>query len=166
MKLQFPKDFIWGTSTAAYQIETVSDNNWKGVKCNDGTVFDKCSQHDLHRDEDLELICQVSNGYRMSHDWAKLQKAPFAPFDKVEVENYMRFMEELKRRGKHIMLVLHHFTNPTWFEKEGGWEKEGNRKMWLDFVQKTVDTFGHLADTWNTFNEPSVYVYNGWMAKE
>ena len=45
MKLEFPKNFIWGTSTAAYQIETVSDNDWKGVVSNDGTVFDKCSMH-------------------------------------------------------------------------------------------------------------------------
>ncbi len=166
MKLQFPEGFIWGTSTAAYQIETASEHNWKGLKCKDGTTFDKCSQHDLHRDEDLEYICQISNGYRMSHDWAKLQKAPFAEFDPKEVEPYLRFMEELKRRGKHIMLVLHHFTNPLWFEKEGSWEKEGNRRMWLDFVQKSVDTFGHLVDTWNTFNEPNVYVSNGWLTGE
>jgi len=166
MKLQFPEGFIWGTSTAAYQIETASEHNWKGLKCKDGTTFDKCSQHDLHRDEDLEYICQISNGYRMSHDWGKLQKAPFAEFDAKEVDAYLKFMEELKRRGKHIMLVLHHFTNPLWFEKEGSWEKEGNRKMWLDFVQKSVDTFGHLVDTWNTFNEPNVYVSNGWLTGE
>ena len=166
MKLQFPEGFIIGTSTAAYQIETASDNNWKGLKCKDGTTFDQCSQHDLHRDEDLEYICQLGNAYRMSHDWAKLQHAPFADFDQKEVDAYLKFMEELKRRGKHIMLVLHHFTNPTWFEKEGSWEKEGNRKMWLDFVQKSVDTFGHLVDTWNTFNEPNVYVSNGWITGE
>jgi beta-glucosidase len=35
--------------------------------------------------------------------------------------------------------------------------------MWLDFVKKSVDTFGHLVDTWNTFNEPIVYISNGWI---
>lgn len=163
MKLTFPDNFIWGTSTAAYQIETAGEHNWKGFKSTDGSIFDKCSQHELHREEDLEYICQVGKAYRMSHDWSKLQKAPFAEFDKAETEAYLKFMQELKKRGIHIMLVLHHFTNPLWFEAEGSWEKEGNRKMWLDFVQKSVDTFGHLVDSWNTFNEPNVYVSNGWI---
>lgn len=49
MKIEFPKNFIWGTSTAAYQIESASNHDWKGVKCKDGTIFDKCSMHDSHR---------------------------------------------------------------------------------------------------------------------
>jgi beta-glucosidase len=113
--------------------------------------------------EDLELICQLSNGYRMSHDWSKLQRAPFADFDQDVVNDYLKFMQELKKRGIHIMLVLHHFTHPVWFVQEGSWEKADNYKMWLDFVQKSVDTFGHLVDTWNTFNEPNVYVSNGYL---
>jgi len=163
MKLDFPKGFIWGTSTAAYQIETASEHDWKGVVSNDGTVFDKCSMHDLRMEEDLEYIAQLGNGYRMSCDWAKLQTAPYADFDPKEIKRYIDFLQELKNRGLHIMMALHHFTNPIWFGKAGGWEKEGNRVMWLDFVKKSVDAFGHLVDTWNTFNEPMVYITNGWV---
>lgn len=165
-KLQFPDNFIWGSSTAAYQIEKAGDHDWKGVLSKDGSVFDNCSMHDSHRDEDLELICQVSNGYRMSHDWSKLQKAPFAEFDQHEVEQYLKFMQELKNRGMHIMLVLHHFTHPIWFVKAGLWTKDDNYKMWVDFAKKSVDTFGHLVDTWNTFNEPNVYVSNAFLTGE
>lgn len=163
MKLNFPKDFIWGTSTAAYQIETASDHDWKGVVSNDGTVFDKCSMHDLRRDEDIEYIVQLGNAYRMSCDWAKLQSAPYADFDPKVVADYTIFLEKLRARGVKIMMVLHHFTNPTWFVKEGSWEKKGNRAMWLDFAKKSVAAFGHLVDHWNTFNEPMVYISNGWI---
>ncbi len=163
MELKFPKGFIWGTSTAAYQIESASDHDWRGVKCIDGSTFDKCSMHDAHRDEDLEYICQLSGGYRISLDWARLQKAPYADFDKAMVEEYTDFLQKLKDRGVHIMLVLHHFTNPLWFGEAGGWETDKTQPMFLDYVQKMVDAFGHFADTWNTFNEPAVYVSNGWI---
>lgn len=163
MKLNFPKNYIWGTSTAAYQIESAGDHDWKGVLSIDGTVFDKCSMHDHHRMEDLELICKLGNGYRMSCDWSKLQKAPYAPFEQNVVDEYVAFMQELKNRGIHLQLVLHHFTNPLWFSAIGSWEKDGNRAIWLDFVKKSVDTFGQFVDTWNTFNEPMVYITNGWL---
>ena len=166
MKITFPKDFIWGTSTAAYQIETCSDNQWKGVVSNDGTVFDKCSMHDLHRDEDIEYIVKLGNAYRMSCDWGKLQKSPFADFDPKITQEYLAFIQKLKSRGIKIMMVLHHFTNPTWFIQAGDWEKSGNRSMWLDFVTKSVKTFGHLVDYWNTFNEPMVYITSTYLLGE
>ncbi|MCO5233631.1 MAG: family 1 glycosylhydrolase [Chitinophagales bacterium] len=163
MKLQFKKDFVWGTSTAAYQIETVSDNEWKGLVSIDGTVFDKCSMHDLRRDEDVEHIARLGTAYRMSCDWGKLQKYPYAEFDAKVAKEYLDFLEKLKAKDVKVMMVLHHFTNPIWFAEAGSWEKKGNRQMWLDFVKKSVDTFGHLVDLWNTFNEPMVYISNGWL---
>lgn len=163
MKIEFPKNFIWGTSTAAYQIESASDHDWKGVKCKDGTIFDKCSMHEAHREEDSEYICQLSPWYRMSLDWAKLQHSPFGEFDPQAVEEYTQFFKMLKAKGEKIMLVLHHFTNPTWFSKSGGFENKKNNEAYLDYVKKMVLIFGHFADLWNTFNEPMVYVSNGWI---
>lgn len=163
MKLEFPKDFVWGTSTAAYQIETASEHDWKGVLSNDGTVFDKCSMHDLRRDEDADYIAHLGSSYRMSCDWAKLQKSPYADFDPEVVQEYLDFLQKIKDKGVTVMMVLHHFTNPLWFIEAGGWEKKGNGKMWLDFVEKSVATFGHLVDSWNTFNEPMVYISDGWI---
>jgi beta-glucosidase len=163
MFLQFPDKFIWGTSTAAYQIETAGEHTWKGFKSIDGSTFDKCSMHDLHRDEDLEYICQLAPSYRMSMDWSKLQKAPYADFDEKAVADYKNFLDKLKARGETIMLVMHHFTNPLWFEDNGGWESDDGIAMFLDFAKKTVEIFGHYADLWNTFNEPMVYISNGWL---
>src|SRR5687767_5004947 len=118
MFLQFPEKFLWGTSTAAYQIETAGEHTWKGFKSVDGSIFDKCSMHDLRRDEDLEYICQLAPSYRMSMDWSKLQKEPFGDFDQKVVAEYTDFLSKLKERKRTIMLVIHHFTNPLWFETE------------------------------------------------
>lgn len=161
--LSFPKNFVWGTSTAAYQIETASNHDWKGFKSMDGSIFDKCSEHDKRRMEDADLIINLSNAYRMSCDWGKLQDKPYGEFNKEVQEEYLAFLQKLKDNGLHIMMVLHHFTHPLWFVEAGSWEKEENYKMWLDFVQKSVNAFGHLVDSWNTFNEPNVYVSNGYL---
>jgi len=161
--LSFPKGFIWGTSTAAYQIETAGDHDWKGYRSMDGSIFERCSEHDKHRLEDAALIANLSNGYRMSCDWSKLQTSPYGEFDSKIVAEYIAFLEELKSKNIHIMMVLHHFTHPRWFVEAGSWETGDNYKMWLDFVTKSVQTFGGYVDSWNTFNEPNVYVSNGYL---
>jgi beta-glucosidase len=62
-----------------------------------------------------------------------------------------------------IMMVLHHFTNPGWFAKLGGWEQERNIELWLDFGKKVIEHFGAYVSQWNTFNEPNVYATYGWV---
>ena len=165
-RLSFPKNFIWGTSTASYQIETAFEHDWKGVVAKDGFIFDRTADHEKRFKEDADLILNCSNGYRMSMQWSKLQRAPYAPFHQETVDEYIQFIEQLKSKGCHVMLVLHHFTDPLWFVKEGKWDTEKHIDMFLDYVTKFVDVFGKYADTWNTFNEPNVFVSNGWVMGE
>jgi beta-glucosidase len=165
-RLSFPKNFIWGTSTASYQIETAFEHDWKGVVAKDGFIFDRTADHEKRFKEDADLILNCSNGYRMSMQWSKLQRAPYAPFHQETVDEYIQFIEQLKSKGCHVMLVLHHFTDPLWFVKEGKWDTEKHIDMFLDYVTKFVYVFGKYADTWNTFNEPNVFVSNGWVMGE
>ena len=47
--LRFPDHFIWGTSTAAAQVETASDHIWKGFAAKDGYVYDRTTDHEKRR---------------------------------------------------------------------------------------------------------------------
>lgn len=161
--LQFPKNFIWGTSTAAAQIETAFEHDWKGVMAKDGYRFERTSDHELRRDEDLEYIAQLGNSYRMGLDWSRLQREPMGDFVPEVVAEYKAFMAKLRARGVSVMLVLHHFCNPTWFVKAGSWETDKTLPLFLDYVRQVVHHFGHLATYWNTFNEPGVYISNGYF---
>ena len=163
MQYLFPNDFMFGTSTAAAQIETAFEHDWQGVKANDGTIFDRTTDHELRFKEDAEIIASLAPYYRMGPMWSKLQREPFGNLHPETVAEYKSLLEDLKSRGVKIMMVLHHFTNPVWFAKQGSWEKEDNIKMWIDFAKKTVDTFGEYVSHWNTFNEPNVYASNGWI---
>lgn len=163
MQLVFPKDFIFGTSTASTQIETAFEHDWQGVKAKDGSLFERTTDHELRFKEDAALIASVAPHYRMSLMWSKLQRQPLASFDAETVAQYKNFLDDLRARGVSIMMVLHHFTNPLWFAAMGGWEKEDNIRYWVDFSQKVVDTFGDYVLLWNTFNEPNVYASYGWI---
>ena len=163
MSLVFPGDFIFGTSTAATQIETAFDHDWGGFKARDGHIFERTTDHELRFREDAKIIASLAPGYRMGLSWSRLQRGPMQELDPETVHLYKEFLRDLRDRGVQIMMVLHHFTNPNWFANLGSWEKEGNIDLWLDFGKKVVSTFGEYVSHWNTFNEPNVYASNGWI---
>ncbi len=163
MELLFPSDFIFGTSTAATQIETAFDHDWQGFKAKDGSVFERTTDHELRTEEDAQIISSLAPYYRMSLMWSKLQRAPMAELDPETVASYREFLTRLTGSGVRIMMVLHHFTNPKWFAEKGGWENESNIPLWVDYCQKVERTFGDYVDYWNTFNEPNVYASFGWV---
>lgn len=162
--LLFKRDFLFGTATAAAQIETASAHNWRGLVARDGVVFNRTVEHEKHREEDAEFIVRLGNAYRFSMDWARLQPAPFAPFDEEVVKEYLEFISVLRAKGGgdkfHLMLVLHHFTEPLWFS---GWTAAQSVDEYLNFVERSVAVFGAHIDSWNTFNEPNVYLMNGFL---
>lgn len=163
MTLTFPTDFVFGTSTAAYQIETAFEHDWIDVKSKDGYVFNRTCDHEKRFKEDAGIIAYCAPYYRMSLMWSKLQRAPFAELHAETVLEYRNFLDDLKNRGIKIMMVLHHFTNPDWFSEKGNWQKKQNIAMWVDFAKKVVDEFGSYVSYWNSFNEPNVYASNGFV---
>lgn len=165
-KLEFPKDFFWGTSTAAAQVETASNHPWKGLVAKDGYTFDRTTDHEKRRMEDAALITQLGNVYRCGVDWSRLQKGPFEPFDKDLVLEYQHFFRYLNEHGTRVMFVIHHFTNPNWFDDNGGWAKEENISPFVDYAKQCADHFGAYTFSWNIFNEPNVYALNGYVTGE
>jgi beta-glucosidase len=157
---------MFGTSTAACQIETAFEHDWKGVQSRDGNIFERTTDHEKRQDEDIEIISSLAPNYRMSLMWSKLQRSPFAPLDKAAKEEYHSLLQGLLLRNVRIMMVLHHFANPDWFAKLGGWEKQENADLWIDFAKKVIDEFGDCITAWNTFNEPNLYVSLGWVGAE
>jgi beta-glucosidase len=163
MRYLFPKEFIFGTSTAAAQIETAFEHDWQGVMAKDGHIFERTTDHELRFAEDAALIASLAPYYRMGLMWSRLQRGPGQPLDEAVVHQYKTFLADLRQRGVRIMMVLHHFTNPVWFANSGGWEKKENIAWWIDFAKKVVDRFGEDVALWNTFNEPNVYASYGWI---
>ena len=163
MRIQFPEGFVWGTSTAAAQVETAGDHPWRGVQAKDGNVFERTSDNEKRRMEDAAFIVRLGSIYRCGVDWSRLQTEPLAKFDKKVTDEYCQFFERLRQGGVGLMFVLHHFAHPNWFEQRGGWTKEENIPLYLDFVRQCIQHFGDYARYWNTFNEPNVYAMNAFV---
>lgn len=166
MDLHFPDSFIFGTSTAACQIETAFDHDWSGHISRDGHIFDRTTDHEKRYQEDAALIASLAPHYRMSLMWSRLQRSPWSAFHEETKNRYHRLLQQLRDSGVNIMMVLHHFANPNWFVKQGGWSNPDNISLWLNYACKVVDEYGRYITSWNTFNEPNLYTSMGWIAGE
>jgi beta-glucosidase len=163
MRIDFPKGFLWGTSTAAAQVETAGEHPWRGLRALDGYVFERTTDHEVRREEDAGIIARFGSVYRCGVDWSRLQTEPFAKFDQEVIAEYRAFFEDLRQRNVGLMFVLHHFAHPNWFEQKGGWINEDNIPFFLDFVRQCIKHFGEYVKVWNTFNEPNVYAMNAFI---
>ena len=166
MTIRFPDNFIFGTSTSSYQVETAFEHDWHGVKSRDGHIFNRTTDHEKYFVEDARIIASLAPHYRMSLMWSKLQQRPHALFDQATVGEYSRLFDALHDNGVKIMMVIHHFANPSWFAEAGGWENKTNISAWLDFGEQLIETFGKYVALWNTFNEPNLYTAMGYVLGE
>jgi beta-glucosidase len=71
----------------------------------------------------------LGNAYRFSVDWARLQPSANAPFDEAVVKEYLDFINALRARNVRLLLVLHHFATPLWFNLMGGECEHGARAI-------------------------------------
>src|SRR5690242_5937176 len=82
---RFPADFVWGASTAAYQIEGATTEDGRGPSVwdtfcavpgnvRDGDSGEHAADHYHRYNEDLDLIADLGLGsYRFSIAWPRIQ---------------------------------------------------------------------------------------------
>jgi beta-glucosidase len=166
--LVFPEGFLWGTATAAYQAEGNNKNSdwWKWEKENPQMISEPAgiSVDHYHRyEEDLNLARELNtNFYRLSIEWSRIVPAE-NEIDRRELEHYANVLRACRTRGIKTMVTLHHFTNPQWFMDKGGWVSSKAPALFCAFVKTVVAEYSELVDYWVTFNEPMVYVSQGYV---
>lgn len=167
-KLIFPKDFLWGASTAAHQVEGGNFNNdwWEFEqkdKIKDGSSSRITCDHYHLFEKDFALGESLGhNAHRLSLEWSRIQSQPDV-WDPKEVEHYKQVLLSLRKHKLTSFITLHHFTNPLWFAKIGGWENPKSPEIFTKYVHFCVKNFGDLVDFWLTINEPQVIVGFGYL---
>lgn len=162
-----PKDFMLGSATSATQIEGGDKNNswyewclWGNIE--DGSSCLRAADHWNRYEEDIELLKKLNHKvYRMSIEWSRIEPRK-GSFDKKAIAHYKAELELLKRNGIRPLVTLHHFSNPVWFESEGGFENKSCVKNFVRYAEYVVEEFGDLASEYITINEPNVYALNGY----
>lgn len=191
-KYSFPKDFLWGASTSAHQVEGGLHNQWTvwelenakalttqapyqfgdliswekmkhEARTPSNYVSGKAVEHYRFYREDIALMRKLHmNAYRFSIEWSSIQPNE-GVWNVEEVEHYRQVLLELRRQGIEPVVTLFHFTLPVWFAKMGGFEKRRNIRYFVEFCDRLMLEFGDLVTYIVTINEPDVYVAEGYI---
>lgn len=168
--LKFPANFLWGTTTAAHQVEGGNTHNdWWRWEQQEGHIKNGASSEVAcgwwqNTEADLDRMAEMGqNTHRLSLEWSRIEPRE-GQWEEAAIERYRELLTGLRERGIEPLVTLHHFSNPQWFVDQGGWEnKELALSRFRRYVEKAVSALGDLADLWCTFNEPNNYVLMGWL---
>jgi beta-glucosidase len=157
-EFSFPDGFLWGTATAAHQIEGGNVNNdWWAWEHNPNSGCaessgDACDS--LHRwREDVELVADMGLGaYRFSLEWSRIEPAE-GEFSLAALEYYRRICAACRERDISPVVTFHHFTTPTWLTARGGWEAADAPDTFSRFVTRAGAHLGDLLGSACTINE-------------
>ena len=175
--INFPQDFLWGTSTSGPQTEGRFAGDGKG-----DNLWDYWYQVEPHRfrfqegpgltstfyenwEEDIELLVETGHtAFRTSIQWSRIFPKGRGEVNPVGVAFYRQVFERIKSKGIHLMVNLYHFDLPFALQEEGdGWENKETVYAYRDYARFCFETYGDLVDQWITFNEPIVPVEFGYF---
>ena len=164
--VKFPNDFLWGAATSAHQVEgnNINSDWWEWEKRVDlkEPSGQACRHYQLYK-EDFDLAKSLNhNAHRLSIEWSRIEPEE-GKFSSPELAHYRDVVLSLKERNIEPIVTLHHFTNPLWFTKLGGWQDKKAPEYFLRYVEKIVATLSDKVRFWVTINEPLVYVYFSYL---
>lgn len=191
----FPKDFLWGASTATHQVEGGNHNQWSVWELQnaqdlartaderlswlpewekfktlaedpDNYVSGQGVDHYRLYKEDFKIIKNLHhNSFRFGIEWARLEPEE-GKWDARAIQHYSDYIKELRKLGIEPFLNLWHWTMPVWFTDKGGFEKGSNTVYFERFVQKVADELLRDVNYVLTLNEPNVYTGLSYLTGE
>ncbi len=165
MMIKFPQSFLWGAATSAYQVEgnNVNADWWQWEKKAGKEQSGKACRHYEFYKHDFDLARGLNhNAHRLSIEWSRIEPKE-GEFSHNELKHYIDVILALKKRDIEPVVTLHHFTNPVWFSKLGGWEKGRSAALfsrYCDFVTRALAKHVHY---WITINEPTIYISHAYI---
>nr|WP_288808497.1 GH1 family beta-glucosidase [uncultured Sphingobacterium sp.] len=171
----FGKDFIWGVSTAAYQIEGAHDHQGKGPSIWDIFVKKKNrifqNQHgdqacDFYNRyiQDLPLMQEMHiPNYRFSLSWSRILPDGIGRSNPSGMDFYDRLIDLSLELGIKPWVTLYHWDLPHALEKKGGWVNRDVKEWFGEFVGTCVARYGDRVKNWMVLNEPTVFTAAGYF---
>jgi len=165
----FPPGFLWGTATAAHQVEGGNHNSWTEWEQTPGRVFQNqrsgaaCGWWEGRAEEDFDRAAALNNNaLRLSVEWSRVEPEP-GRWDEGALARYREMILALRARGLEPMVTLHHFANPVWLEERGSWANAETPALFARYAAKVVGALGDQVTLWCTINEPMVYAAYGFL---
>ncbi len=172
---RFPKDFVWGTATASYQVEGAAaedgrkPSTWDKYshtpgRTHEGATGDIADDHYHRYKEDVQLMKRLGvKAYRFSIAWPRVFPDGYGQPNEKGIAFYDRLVDELNANGIEPWATLFHWDLPQALEDSiGGWRSRDTARHFADyaaFVAKRLsDRVGHFY----TINEFSCFTDEGY----
>jgi len=163
----FPPGFIWGTATAAHQVEGNNWNNdwwaWEhtpGSPCQEPSG-DACDHYHRYGDDIRALAALGFGAYRFSLEWSRIEPED-GEFSRAALDHYRRMCAACLEHGVRPVVTFHHFTTPRWVAAQGGWTEPATADRFARFCERATAHLGDLVDRACTLNEPNVVANFGY----
>ena len=164
----FRDDFLWGTATAAYQIEGSCDTDGKGAsiwdtfthtpgKILDGSDGDVACDHYVRYADDVALMAAMgANAYRFSISWPRIVPAGEGAVEPRGLDFYDRLTDSLLEHGIAPVVTLYHWDLPQALEDRGGWLERDTAYRFAEYADHVARRLGDRVRSWITINEAVV----------
>lgn len=175
---QFPKDFVWGVATAAFQTEGSQTADGRGPSVWD--VFEKVpgrikdgSDATLATDsyrryqDDVDLIAGASlNAYRFSMSWSRILPTGEGAVNAAGLDHYSRLVDALLAKGVTPYATLFHWDLPQGLQSKGGWANRDTAQRLADYAGAVVARLGDRLKNYIILNEAAVHTVFGHVLGE
>ncbi|HVN53015.1 MAG TPA: family 1 glycosylhydrolase, partial [Anaerolineaceae bacterium] len=170
----FPKDFLWGAATAAYQIEGAWNEEGKGesiwdrfthsaYRIADGDTGDAACDHYHRMPEDVALMSSLGlQSYRFSISWPRVLPEGRGPVNPKGMDFYERLIDRLLEAGIRPLVTLNHWDLPQALQDQGGWPNRDTAGWFCDYAGLMFRSLGDRVTMWATHNEPWVSAFVGY----
>ncbi|MDM5300440.1 6-phospho-beta-glucosidase [Bacillus subtilis] len=172
----FPKHFLWGSASAAYQIEGAWNEEGKGPSVWDvftkipgktfkGTNGDIAVDHYHRYKEDVALMAEMGlKAYRFSVSWPRIFPKGKGEINEAGLAFYDHLIDELLSHNIEPVLTLYHWDLPqALMDEYGGFE---SRNIIEDFNNYCITLYKHYRDRvkyWVTLNEQNYNFNHGFI---
>jgi len=171
--LKFPRDFVWGSVTAAYQIEGGWNEDGKGESVwdrfssnprniEDGQPGTVTCDHYHRYTEDVKLMADLGlKNYRLSLSWPRILPQGTGAVNKPGLAFYDRLIDELLAKNITPWVTLFHWDLPQALQDQGGWANRKTVDAYAAYTDVVTRHFGGRVKHWMTHNEPWVHAFCG-----
>ncbi|RRD95549.1 glycoside hydrolase family 1 protein [Clostridiales bacterium COT073_COT-073] len=171
---KFPDDFLWGASSAAWQVEggTLEDGRTQAIiDLNSKTKQPFADNsiaagHYYHYKQDVALMAECGfSSYRFSLSWSRIIPAEDHKINPKGIQFYNNLIDELLKNNITPIVTLYHYDMPCWIEKKyGGWLNRAVIDEFEYFCRVCFKEFGDRVKYWLSINEQNMQiVYGHWL---
>ncbi|MDR0846900.1 MAG: glycoside hydrolase family 1 protein [Lactobacillales bacterium] len=173
---KFPENFLWGSASAAYQVEGAWNEDGKGVSVWDtyvripgktfkGTDGNVAVDHYHRYKEDVALMkAQGLKAYRFSIAWTRIFPNGRGEINQKGLQFYIDLVDELLAAGIEPLVTLYHWDIPQALQDEyGGWESRQVIADFVNYAEVIFNAFNGKVKRWVSLNEQNIFTAHGWL---